>query len=332
MAINIAYHKPMFHRRCFANLVDFILFGFMFALLFLGARAIVTNSSTYIEADSALVQIRGDSGLYFVSSDKKETTDIVSYLQNNNYDGYAKWNLSRKAIDTFIAYCGSNGYEGSQAKVQADYDAYRLDSRLTYKDIPMFIKEESGVIIENPKWVEACNLSTRFETAYAPYIDAKCQAFLVTEIPQYLDLTRYESNMLYFAELTPSYAVAGILVYFVPTLFFRRGRMTLGKAMYRIGLVDKRILVPKFGRSAARFGIFYVFELLLTPFTFGLPFLLSFSLMAFSKGKQGLPDYILGLNEVDVSDAKIYFDKVEIALEEITENKRPVDFKMEKYE
>ena len=76
----------------------------------------------------------------------------------------------------------------------------------------------------------------------------------------------------------------------------------------------------------ARFAIFYFGELVLAPFTFGLPFIISFSLMAFSKKKQGFPDYMLKLHEVDLSKDKLYFDYAEISLESVNGSRGPVDF------
>ena len=330
MAVNISYQKARFHRRCFACLLDFLIFALMFGLCFLASRSIVTATPGFTQAESTILSVREQSGLFYVNHDNNHSLDIVSYLRDGGFDGYYKWNMSRKAIDTFIVYCGENGLPDSKEKVQKSYDDYRLNPKLTYKDLPFFIKDEAGEIVENPKVVEIASLSTRFEQAYAPYIDNIAQAYLVTEIPAFNEATHYESNMLFFAELIPSYAVAGLLVYLVPLLIFRRGRMTFGKFLYRIGTVDKRLLVPKMGRTLARFAIFYFGELLLTPFTFGIPFLVSFSLMAFTKDRQSFPDYMLKLYEVDVSETKIYFDKAEIKLSDIPGMGKPVDFKMEK--
>jgi hypothetical protein len=102
--------------------------------------------------------------------------------------------------------------------------------------------------------------------------------------------------------------------------------MTLGKALYHIGLVDSRYLNVKWGRFFARFAIFYFAELLLSLVTFGIPFIISFSLMAFSKKKQGFPDYMLGIEEVDTSRNKIYKSLDEITLESLNKRKQPVDF------
>ena len=48
--------------------------------------------------------------------------------------------------------------------------------------------------------------------------------------------------------------------------------------------------------------------------------------MICSKNKQGFPDYILGLYEVDLSHDKIYRSYEEISLEGIVGEKEPIDF------
>jgi hypothetical protein len=126
--------------------------------------------------------------------------------------------------------------------------------------------------------------------------------------------------------------VTGLIVYLVPLFIFRRGRMTFGKAMYGVGLVDSNCLSPSIGRTLARFSIFYFTILILSVFTFGLPIILSFSLMAFSKNKQGFADYMLRINEVDAKRTKIYFSFQEVELEKTSPYKKPIDFKTRNYD
>ena len=51
--------------------------------------------------------------------------------------------------------------------------------------------------------------------------------------------------------------------------------------------------------------------------------------MVFSKKKQGFPDFMLGLTEVDTNKQKIYFNKYEVAIENTQMYGDPVDFKPE---
>lgn len=320
----IHYSSPKFHRRVFANLFDFILFAFCFFLLFLGSRAAVTNMPGYVAKDEAMLTIRKESGLYHV--DGKQSMDIVSYLDldSNNYTGYAKMKLASQKIDAFIAYVGEKSNAEDQAIVQEDYDAYRLDANLTFEGVPYFTRNESWEIVSNP----SCQAKQEdyFHNAYGPFLDSHCQGYLVTMVPEYLELTRFESNMLFFVEVPIAFLLAGILVYLIPLIFFKKGRMTLGKAMYHIGLVDSRLLSCSFPRYLARWAIFFFLELSLSLVTFLIPIFISFSLMAFSKQKQGLPDYLLGLYEVDASQQKIYSSYEEISLDGIDGEKKPVDF------
>ena len=88
-------------------------------------------------------------------------------------------------------------------------------------------------------------------------------------------------------------------------------------------------IAPSFWRFTARFAIFFFGELILSLFTFGIPYIISFSIMAFSKDKQGFPDYMLRLHEVDTSKANIYMDYVEAELKNELHGEA-IDFRMEK--
>ena len=320
----IHYTYARFHRRVFANLLDFILCAFIFIACFVGIRAIVVSTPAYQEKENTLLSLRIDSGLYY-QEDSGLTTDIVSHLNDKtaNFSAFNKMMRSSEAIDKFIVFVGSRAGDIAQQKAQQDYDDYRLQEKYVYQGVHYFIVEEGKVSI-NP----SCGASAEsyYNGVFAPYIDEHCQTYLVTLVPEYLELVRFESNMLFYAELIPAYAIAPFITYLLPMLIFRRGRKTFGKALYRIGVLDSRLLVPTIPRTLARFFIFYVAEWLLTPITFAIPFLVSATLMGFSKAHQGFPDYMLRLFEVDTSNEKIYFTREEILLDGVGREKAPVDF------
>lgn len=317
----IHYSYPKFHRRVLANLIDFLGFALCFFLLFLGTRAIVTSTPSYSGKESALLAIRKESGLFHV--DGSSSNDIVSYLDDDSFTGYAKMMAAEEAIDTFIVYINDNVGQDKAKTIQEDYDSYRLDSSLAYEGVAYFAKEEGKIIRNKSCKADAENY---FKNAYGKYIDDRCQGYLVTMVPAYLELTHFESNVLFFVEIPIAYILSGVLVYLLPPIFFKKGRMTLGKFAYQIGLADSRLLSCSFPRYFARWAIFFFGELCLSLFTFGIPCLVSFSLMAFSKKKQGFPDFMLGLYEVDVSHDKLYSSYEEISVDGIEGNKKPVDF------
>lgn len=323
--IEITYTRPKFHRRVLANLLDAIIFALAFVALFLGARAIVTSSSYYQGVDASMEKIKLESSLYKKNS-SSALVDVVTSLKNDgDLSSSSRKKGAKEAIDSFIVYLGQNAGAESQKKVQDDYDSYRLGTTLSYEGVSYFAKTD-GIISENP--LCAANDQTYFEKAYSPYIDKQCQGYLLTEAPGYYDMNRYMAKMVLFVEIPSAYALSGILVYLFPACLFVRGHMSLGKALYHIGMVDSRYLNVKWGRFFARFAIFYFAELLLSIVTFGIPFIISFSLMAFSKKKQGFPDYMLGIQEVDTSKNKIYKSFEEITLDSLKKTKEPVDFRL----
>ena len=340
----IIYYRPKFHRRVLANLIDIFVFVIIFASLFLATRAIVSNTSTYQNNMAQLEEIRLNSGLY--TKDKtNNTTDIITYLNSDSgFNNEYKKVMASEAIDKFFDYAKEVCIEVTYLEMKENYNKFRLDDSMIYKHegstydgAKLFLQDDSGAIYENPDLIEPSHYVPEiywyyYSNVYQSYIDSVAQGYLITKIPYYYDLLQYLSIIIIFAVIVPAYLLAGILVYYVPTLFFTRGRSTLGKALYRIGLVDQQILSPRFGRTTARFAIFYFGELILSIVTFGLPYLLSFSLICFSKNKQGFPDYMLGLTEVDMSRTKIYKSFDEVDLDNIKPYGKAVDFKVPNYD
>ena len=336
--IDIVYFRPPFYQRVLANLLDVLIMVFLFFSLFLGTRTIVNNTSTYKEKNETLIQMRVDSGIY-AYDDNNVLRDIISVL---NYDkgqtAKSKCVRSAKAIDQFISYVETVSVPSEIESVKKDYRDYRLSDNMKHEGIAMFVLNESNEVVENPSLIDGAqsvssNIYTiYFDKAYRPYIDEHVQAMLVTAIPGYKEILQFQTNMLLWVDIFTSYLLAGLLTYLLPLFIFRRGRMTFGKALYGIGLVDKDCLSPKIGRTLARFAIVYIAELVLSLFTFGLPLLISFSMMAFSKNKQGFPDYMLGLQEVDARRTKIYFNFQEVELEKTSTYKKPVEFKTRNFD
>lgn len=343
---HVKYNRPKFWHRVIANFVDIFIFVVLFILLFIGCRSIVEATPDYKKMDARYDEIRLDSGLYIKNpADHTQIVDIVSYLEEkvnvygNDFEGnttttYTKIGTSVTAIETFRQYLTIDGVLEPENKdtilkeFNAEYNKIRLETK--YENIPLFI-EESGVIIPNPVLRnDPTKRSVYFTEVYAKFIDNYCQGSLSANVKEYYVITRNFAFLIITLEAPISYIIAGILTWFVPGLFFRRGRKSLGKALYHIGLINtKTVLSPSLARYTARFCIFLFGELILSIFTFGLPYIISSSMMAFSKNKQGFPDYMLGLMEVDTSNNNIYLDYVDAQLKEGVHGK-PVDFKMKK--
>lgn len=337
--VSINYTQPKFWHRCMANFVDFFLMVLMFIILFISTRAIVLATPDYKKTENRIGELQLASGLYFEDTlNENKRVDVVYYL--DKYEGTYGDNFTVKenptgklgkiiyAIDKFEKFSKENAPKERYDELVAYYDSIRLDT-INKEGIHYFVKDGDDIV---PNETLSSNPEKRkdfYKDVYVKFVEKRCLPFLTSNITEYRELYRVEFNYLVFLELPVAYALAGLIVYFIPPLFFRRGRKTLGKALYHIGLIDDRMLSPTFGRFLSRFAIFYFAELILSLFTLGIPYIISFSMMAFSKRRQGFPDYMLHLYEIDTSKANIYMDYVEAELKNELHGEA-IDFRMKK--
>lgn len=319
----IKYRRAKFWRRIFANLLDLIILIITTFLLFAGVRAIASCFGSVSASQSRLKQMREESGLYHPKEEgSSELISIADYLEDSSdYTAADKYYLAEQTIFDFAEYSGIEVGENLKNEIIESYNEFRLEQ--SYLSKPYFI-EENSQIKENPD----CKASKilYFQNIAAPFLNDYCEGCLASKFPEYVDLTLFNSRLLFLIELPISYAVAGILTYLVPTFIFRRGRKTFGKALYKIGVVDSRVLNPTWKRSLARFAIFYFAILLLSVVTFAIPAIISVTMMGFSKKRQGFADYMLDLQEIDTAGSTIFFNIQEAEVSGVNNYKKPVDF------
>jgi len=324
--IQIDYDRPKMHRKIFAVIIDLVVFIFVFLTLFVSVRAIIQTTTRFNEAVDNIVDVRSESGVYIVNDDTEK--DVVSYFTDNaDYSESQKQNKYTNAIDDFIEYVQVKLGDDSAKEVENDYYTYRLDENLTYEGETYFILDGENNVIENPDC--KADIASYNENVYETYLDSNIQGYLNTLFPQYNSDVKYLFDILFYIELPISFIIGGVLVFYVPGLFFKRGRQTLGRAMYHIGLVNKDYFALSFGRYTAQWAIHFFWVFLLSFFTLGIPLIVSFSLMVFSKKKQTFSEYMLSIQEVSLEKSKIYYSRAEIQGESISKNKHAVKFTAE---
>lgn len=336
--VQVQYKMAGFYKRVLANLVDFIAFALVGVALFLCIREVVSSTPGYQSNMDRYDEIRTDSGLYISSDD--DISDLITFLRESEMAYSVKCNYvegqtsqSITGVPKFIAYLSDETSPDSAATVSKDYDEFRLKSTVDVngQEVHYYVGEVGNVsrnVDENGSPKDGWTWQQLFDNVLVPFVDEHAQGYLVTLIPEYLELVRWETVILVAVEIPIAYVLAGVFIYLVPPLIMKRGKMTLGKAMYQIGLADSRLLSCSWKRYVARWFILFFGEFVLSIFTFGIPFLVSFTLMSFSKKHQGFPDYLLGLYEVDCMDNKLYMSYEEITLKGVTGEKKPIDFRM----
>ena len=341
--MTINYTRPKLFHRLLANLVDIFIMVLLFIGLFIGTRAIVQNTDHYKGQMARQRELQQESGLYVQNPGNDvsgDLVDIIYYLDTyksvygKEFNGESssggepigRNGLCVKAINQFIAFTKENASEERYQDLLVYYDSARLDPTL---DGVHYFEKSGDDIVPTSLADNTNNLSKYYDNVFKPFIEKRCIPFLTANIPEYHEIAKMEYRYLLFVEIPIAYLVSGFLTFFVPPLFFKRGRKTLGQALYHMGLIDERLLSPTLPRFLARFAIFYFLELLISLFSFGIPYIISFSMSIFSKNKQNFPDYMTKLYLVDTSKANIYMDYVEAQLKNKLHGEA-IDFQMEK--
>ena len=322
--IRIEYKRPPFYRRVFANLIDIILVALCFFSFFIGIRSIVTSNSSYKEKISVINKTKKECGLFIEY--QGHYVDVVTYLNaQKDFSSSKKIKEITSSISNFLEYSKVNLNLEDYEEIKNDYYTSLTSDDIVYDGVKMFVIED-GLLKEN----ELCKAPlSKYYEVYSNYVDSRLMTYLSTKYIAYFEATKYMSNMVLFLEIPVAYVLAGLVVYLLPPLIFKRGRRTVGKALYGVGLVNKDCLNLSGKQFAIRFVIFYFAIYLLSIVTLGIPMIISFTLMAFSKGRRGVADYMLKFTEIDMTKSTIYNSLDEIKIDYLNGRGKPIDFKME---
>lgn len=347
--IEIKYTRARFFQRVMANLIDILVLILLTLSCFLISRSIYNSTNEYKTMMNNINTAKIESGLFMdsayksiseienylanenkvVPNDMKNVKDTVSILNDDkNYGVEAKIRGAKAVINCFFKYASNIIENETYDSMIQNRNEYFLKEDFVYiqneNKIPYFLLNERNEIIQN----EECPLTQieYYKIAYRPYIDTNLQGYLASKIPAYYQSIKKLSSTLFFIELPICAISAFIITYFIPPLIFKRGRMTIGKAIYRIGLVNSNCLNPSFKVFFLRFLMLFFLEFILSIFTFGLPILISFSMMAFSKKRQSFIDYMFNLQEISVRGTKIFYSLDEIRINDLSKYHDPVNF------
>ena len=297
--VDIQYYRPLFHRRVFANLLDTIFMALVGILLFVGFRTAFLNLPESSVRSARLEKNRDDCGLY-VKVDGQFSL-LPDYYKNHSslLSSEDLMKAYEKGMDSFIVFLDSSLDPDAQLTVQSSYDKFRLEQKL---DGVAYFVTVDGNVAKNA--ATSATYDQYNTSVYAPYLRDYAEGYFNVYAPHFIDDTHYFSMLLLFAEIPLSVFAASLIVLFLPPLFLKRGRQTLGKAIYKIGRVDGRVLSPSVGRYCAESAILIIGIITFSVFTLGVPLIISFSIMAFSKKKQDFSDYMLGIEEVDLTHGR----------------------------
>ena len=308
-------------------MIDFFIFAFLWLISFTIAGNIAKSTNSYKEKQNYINTIHLNSDLYKIDNTGK-IYSVISYYNHYQLNTTTQEkNKLREHIDNFIVFISNEYGEESKEEIQKMYDDFRLNDNMKEDGIPYFIISHNK-IIENTNSENNNITPTDYVNIYTNFIDNTCNGYLLSIDKTLYEYTSFLSKTIIFWELIPTFFFSGILTWLVPPLVFKRGRKTIGKLIYKISAVNSKYLNLSIGKTIARFSIFFFGIITLSFVTLGVPMIISFSMMAFSKQKQSFPDYMLGIYEVNTSEDKVYFSKEEIISEYLNKDNSAEEFKM----
>ena len=306
----IEYYRPTFWKRIFSILFDLLICFFISFSIFNLSKYIANNYTSLKEDALKLDEIRLESSLFVKDLDR--VTDIVTYYNNSTDISYGAQELDLSArVDRFFTFLLDNAGQSAYEEALKYYNDFRLDPNRLYEDKSYFVLQDGEVVKNTSAQIPS---KAYVQNIYNPFIDEYGQGLLVTRIPEYTILQKNLSIVLIFIEIPISVGLGVTVVYYICPLILRRGRCTLGRLLFKIGLVDKNVLNVNWKVFTLRFLIFFFLEVVLSVFTLCIPFFISLSMMAFTKKKQTFHDYLLGIEEVDTTNSKIYYSLQEISM------------------
>ena len=306
----IEYYRPTFWKRIFSILFDLLICFFISFSIFNLSKYIANNYTSLKDDALKLDEIRLESSLFVKDLDR--VTDIVTYYNNSTDISYGAQELDLSArIERFFTFLLENAGQSTYEEALKYYDDFRLDPNRLYEDKSYFVLQDGEVVKNTSAQIPS---KAYVQNIYSPFIDEYGQGLLVTRIPEYTILQKNLSIALIFIEIPISVGLGVTIVYYICPLIFRRGRCTLGRLLFKIGLVDKNVLNVNWKVFTLRFLIFFFLEVVLSVFTLCILFFISLSMMAFTKKKQTFHDYLLGIEEVDTANSKIYYSLQEISM------------------
>lgn len=325
--VSIAYQRPLSTHRMYASIVDFAIFALLTMLLLFATTSIFKTTDYYKTNQGTIDEIKIASCLYdedvngnlalITKTHTLETDSVASQVKTflvRSIEGYQFADNDREK-GGFLGFCDEISIKFAAdlkdfgKTMREDYDNYRLK---THKN---FFEVKNGKIVENGKAKDLYYV----EQIYEPFIKDYAAKEIV-KIPTYLVATQNLSTMMLAVEIPVPILVSVFLTFFLPGLIFKRGRKSIGKLAFKIGIVGENYLNLSVGKYLLRSTLIF-FETVLF-----LPAVISFTTMVVGKRQFTLHDYFMKTNIVETREHKIYFTKLDAYLDSIKNESKPVEF------
>lgn len=285
--MEVSFSLPKYRTRLFSFFFDFMCMVIFALLAVFAMQAIMNNVPYYKSANQTLNKLQLESGLYVERKDG--TTKLMcEYYRVEKEEQYEEYNkMFDEALTAF--YKNPKFFDQTDPKSGIYlYNIQKIPEGESESKLFIYEDETKTTIVEK---VDAKkNLLNDF---YTQVMSEKAVAYVVNN-NEYVASTKTITLTFIFVILLIPIVLSVFIFELVFPLIFKRGRKTLGKLIFKIAVVDNRGLSASLPRFLARFGLFFIVEVILGIVTFAIPLIVSFTMMVFSKRNQSFHDYVAG--------------------------------------
>lgn len=299
----LEYFKAPFGKRMVAIIMEILMLAFgTFAFLFC-SRLIVEQMPLYTDSFNTYVQISKDSGLYVCNeSTENNLVTLTEYYGSKTYE--VQNNTIEEALTKFytLEEFFSQDPNNENYGPNIYYKQKIGETCITSDDgSKYFMLDASGIPQKNPSLTEE-KMNSFYLTAYdkaVAYIQNNGNYLQARNV-----LTIYINLVLIPLSITLSFLIFELLI---PMTIGRRGKQTLSMKCMKLSLLSSNALSCTAKRYFGRQMIQLFLIILLSLVSFGIPLIVSFSMMIFRKDGQCLHDYLAGTYMVDSSEQSVYY-------------------------
>lgn len=292
----VTFTRAKFSHRVFAFFFDFILMAILSLFLITATRDILQNVPYYKNAIKAINDTQEASHLY----DKKDGVLVMLYDYYEIEDEEKDYDLYYPKLDEAL-----KAFYQEEAFFP-DHDGLDLYNKQKI-DTGYFIYTDDTKTDTSPK--DGVSTSVLYKTLASLMKNEAVNYF--PRYPGYIEAVNTINYSFVFIILFLPILISFLIFEFIIPLCLRRGRKTLGKLVFKLGVVDARGLSPSFVRFLARTTLFFFFEIILSVLTFFIPLIVSSSMFTFSKANQSFHDYVAGTYVIDCSSNQIFMNEEE---------------------
>ena len=297
--MEVTFTKAKFSSRVFAFMVDAFLMIVTALGLVLGSRYLFGSMDFYQTATNKIKEIEIASHLYYLD-EKGDTTILCDHYNPDSEQKCAEYN---PYLDQALSDFYHDSFFFDQSDSESGYTLY-IKQRM---DSGYFIYTDDSHTDVAPK--DDVKASDLYDT-YSSLMKHEAVSYVVKN-GDYISSARTINLTFIFLILLLPISISVFIYEFIFPVIFKRGRKTLGKFLFKLGVVDQKGLSPSFGRFFARFILLYTLEILLSLVSFLIPLIVSTSMFFFSKNNQAFHDYVAGTYVVNCENSNIFMNKEE---------------------